>query len=79
MKIYLLRHGQTLYNEQKRYQGQQDIPLSEKRTCGAAAGGFFSPGKFMFAPFPSGGNRTDSLRMHVLFRWKRCGKCVSGF
>ena len=34
MKIYLLRHGQTEYNEQKRYQGTRDIPLSEKgRAC----------------------------------------------
>lgn len=28
MKVYLLRHGQTAYNAQKRYQGQLDIPLS---------------------------------------------------
>lgn len=30
MKIYLLRHGQTEYNADKRYQGTRDIPLSEK-------------------------------------------------
>lgn len=30
MKIYLLRHGQTRYNVEKRYQGALDIPLSEK-------------------------------------------------
>ncbi|OUN40591.1 histidine phosphatase family protein [Faecalibacterium sp. An77] len=30
MKIYLLRHGVTEYNTQKRYQGQRDIPLSTK-------------------------------------------------
>ena len=30
MLIYLLRHGLTEYNAQKRYQGQRDIPLSEK-------------------------------------------------
>ena len=28
MLVYLLRHGQTVYNVQKRYQGQRDIPLS---------------------------------------------------
>ncbi len=28
MLIYFLRHGQTEYNAQKRYQGQRDIPLS---------------------------------------------------
>ncbi len=30
MKIYLLRHGQTTYNVEKRYQGTLDIPLSEE-------------------------------------------------
>lgn len=30
MKIYLLRHGETEYNAQKRYQGSRDIPLSAK-------------------------------------------------
>lgn len=28
MKIYLLRHGRTEYNDQRRYQGRRDIPLS---------------------------------------------------
>ena len=28
MKIYLLRHGLTEYNKDKRYQGTRDIPLS---------------------------------------------------
>lgn len=30
MIIYLLRHGTTTYNVEKRYQGQRDIPLSEE-------------------------------------------------
>lgn len=30
MLIYLLRHGLTDYNAQKRYQGQLDIPLSKE-------------------------------------------------
>lgn len=29
MKIVLLRHGETLYNRERRYQGTRDIPLSE--------------------------------------------------
>lgn len=29
MKIYLLRHGLTAFNEEKRYQGSTDVPLSE--------------------------------------------------
>lgn len=28
MQVYLLRHGKTEYNAQKRYQGQRNIPLS---------------------------------------------------
>ena len=28
MLIVLLRHGQTAYNEQRRYQGAADVPLS---------------------------------------------------
>ncbi|MCI8422148.1 MAG: histidine phosphatase family protein [Lawsonibacter sp.] len=30
MKVYLLRHGETDYNAQQRYQGWLDLPLSEK-------------------------------------------------
>lgn len=30
MIIYLLRHGTTIYNVEKRYQGQRNIPLSEE-------------------------------------------------
>jgi len=30
MKIYLLRHGETAYNAQKKYLGSTDLPLSEK-------------------------------------------------
>lgn len=30
MLVYLLRHGLTEYNAEKRYQGQRDIPLSAK-------------------------------------------------
>lgn len=30
MKIYLVRHGETPWNEEMRYQGQTDVPLSER-------------------------------------------------
>ena len=39
MLIYLLRHGLTAYNAEKRYQGQRDIPLSPCGPRSAAAGG----------------------------------------
>ena len=42
MKVYLLRHGQTEYNVDKRYQGTRDIPLSEK---GRAAGAVLQGGE----------------------------------
>ena len=29
MKILLARHGETAWNAEGRYQGQEDIPLSE--------------------------------------------------
>ena len=29
MELYLIRHGETIWNAEKRYQGSRDIPLSE--------------------------------------------------
>ena len=29
MRVYLLRHGRTAYNDEQRYQGLRDIPLSQ--------------------------------------------------
>ena len=33
MLIVLLRHGETVYNAQRRYQGKSDIPLSARILC----------------------------------------------
>lgn len=49
MKVYLLRHGRTAYNEEGRYQGRRDIPLSaagEARLVQAA----FSPETVWVSP-----------------------------
>ena len=38
LKIYLIRHGETEYNKEQRYQGSMDIPLSQEgraRLCAA--------------------------------------------
>ena len=40
MKIYLLRHGETAYNKEKRYQGCRDIPLSAAGRAELAAAPF---------------------------------------
>ena len=41
MLLYLIRHGQSVYNAQRRIQGQIDIPLSPfgERQGQAARGG----------------------------------------
>ena len=40
MKIYLLRHGETQYNAEKRYLGRTDVPLSPKGRRELAQAGF---------------------------------------
>lgn len=29
-ELYILRHGETLWNQQGRFQGQKDSPLTDK-------------------------------------------------
>ncbi len=40
MKIYLLRHGRTAYNTERRYQGQRDIPLAPEGAAELREAGF---------------------------------------
>ena len=40
MEILLLRHGETAYNAERRYQGQRDIPLSPKGRAALHRAGF---------------------------------------
>lgn len=60
MKVYLLRHGQTIYNAEKRYQGTRDIPLStEGRDQLIQAD--FSPGKVYVSPLIRARSTADIL------------------
>ncbi|MBC7105826.1 MAG: histidine phosphatase family protein, partial [Firmicutes bacterium] len=29
-RVHLVRHGETIWNAESRYQGQTDVPLSER-------------------------------------------------
>lgn len=49
MKIYLLRHGLTSYNAEKRYQGTRDIPLCEEGRAQLIQADIF-PSKVYVAP-----------------------------
>lgn len=40
MELYLLRHGETAYNAEKRYQGQLDIPLAPAGRSALRPAGF---------------------------------------
>lgn len=49
MKIYLLRHGETAYNAQRRYQGSTDLPLSPEGE-GRLRRANFSPSAVVVSP-----------------------------
>lgn len=40
MDVYLIRHGETVYNKLKKYQGQQEIPLSPEGKAALRPAGF---------------------------------------
>ena len=66
MLIYLLRHGLTAYNAEKRYQGQRDIPPCAPRaapSCGRLT---------------SGRKRSISPRSAAPGRPRRCSSRVQG-
>ena len=49
MTVYLLRHGETEYNTQRRYLGRTDLPLSPKGRADLVPGDF-SPGIVYVSP-----------------------------
>lgn len=60
MKIYLLRHGQTSYNAEKRYQGILDIPLSEEGRASLVRADIF-PEKVYVSPLNRARSTADVL------------------
>ncbi len=60
MKIYLLRHGQTVYNVEKRYQGTRDIPLSDEGRAQLAQADIF-PQKVYVSPLVRARSTADIL------------------
>ena len=70
MLIYLLRHGRTEYNAQKRYQGQRDIPLSAESAAKLRRADF-SP-EIVYGPRCSAlpRRRRSSSRKRSSCRWK---------
>lgn len=54
MLIVLLRHGETAYNAQRRYQGKSDIPLSARGRARLRAADFAPDVVFGDCPLPNG-------------------------
>ena len=68
MQIYLLRHGQTEYNAQHRYQGQQDIPLSAAGRAQLRPAGFMpADGGNLFPRLPA--DHCTGLAGNVLWQF----------
>ncbi|MBF9002851.1 histidine phosphatase family protein [Vibrio nitrifigilis] len=58
-RIFILRHGETLFNSQRKLQGHCDSPLTElgvsqARSVGATLKSFLTPGKFDIYVSPLG-------------------------
>lgn len=49
MEVYLIRHGETVYNKLKKYQGQQEIPLSPEGRADLCRAGF-TPARVYVSP-----------------------------
>ena len=54
MLIVLLRHGETAYNAQRRYQGKSDIPLSARGKARLRAADFAPDVVCCDRPLPNG-------------------------
>lgn len=69
MKIYLLRHGQTDWNLQRRFQGREDIPLNETgilqaEECGKVFSGK-SIGAIITSPLSRARRTAEIIGKHV--------------
>ncbi len=78
MLIYLLRHGLTEYNAQKRYQGQRDIPLSAEGLRQQA----LADGEELLVILAHGGTQMAAMERYVLPRrgyYEWCGPNAGGY
>ncbi len=71
MKLYLIRHGETVYNREKRYQGQRDIPLSEEGRAATLPGRDSAARGVYFTAYSRGGNGTDFVSECTAYSGRR--------